>query len=108
MINSTYSAGGAVLSEIRNIFKNDVLGDVTIICSDGKIKKNKLIVGLAFPHLKYCEVFDNNVEHVLIAPDHNVKEILQVMAKHLGFTQEYAVEVKIKKNKTRKTFWIPQ
>ena len=77
MINSTYSVGSAVLSEIRNIFENDVLGDVTIICSDGKIKKNKLIVGLAFPHLKYCEVFDYNAEHVLIAPDHNVKTYLK-------------------------------
>jgi hypothetical protein len=101
MINTTYSVDGAVLSEIKNIFENDVLGDVSIVCSDGKIKKNKLIVGLAFPHLKYCEVFDTNVEHVIIVPDHHVKDILEVMAKQLGFTPEYAVEVKIKKKRGR-------
>jgi hypothetical protein len=49
MFNSTYSVGSPVLSEFRNITENDVLGDVTIISSDGKIKKNKLLVGLAFP-----------------------------------------------------------
>ena len=82
MIHTTYSVGGAVLSEIKNVFENDVLGDIYIICNDGKIKKNKLIVGLAFPHLKYCEVFDSNVEHVIIAPDHHVKDTLEVMAKN--------------------------
>jgi hypothetical protein len=46
-------------------------------------------------------VFDSNAEHVLIAPNHDVKDILEGMAIQLGFTQDYAVEVKKRKKRGR-------
>ena len=91
MLVHGYSTGDSVLSEIRNIFEKDVLGDVSIVCEDGKVKKNKLLAGLIFPHLKYCEVFENNTEHVIIASDHCVEDIIQIMARKLEIGKKYTL-----------------
>ena len=93
MSELNYSVGDSVFLDMKNIFEKDVLGDISIICNDGKLKKNKLLVGLVFPYLKYCEVFDNNTEHVLIVPDESIEGIITIMAKKLGIHNKYSFEI---------------
>ena len=102
MFAKYYSVGDSFVSEMKDIFEKDVLGDISIVCNDGKIKKNKLLTGLVFPHLKYCEVFDNNTDHVIIAPDNSVEDILTIMAKKMGIAKDYSCGIGQIANKRRR------
>ena len=53
----------------------DAFMDVMVVCQDGVITHNKLVLGLLFPELSKVPVFDHPLEQTLILPDYNLNDI---------------------------------
>ena len=53
----------------------DSFMDTIMVCHDGVVTHNKLVLGLIFPELRQIPVFDQPLEQTLIMPDWSVGEV---------------------------------
>ena len=49
--------------------------DTIVVCQDGLMSHNKLLLGLMFPELSKVTIFDLPQEHTLIMPDYTISEL---------------------------------
>ena len=58
----------------------DAFMDTIIVCQDGVVTHNKLVLGLIFPELRHIPVFEQPLEQTLIMPDWAVSQIQSLIS----------------------------
>ena len=58
----------------KNLNK-DAFMDTIIVCQDGVVTHNRLVLGLVFPELCQVPVFDVPQEQTVIMPEHSTSEL---------------------------------
>ena len=64
-----------IQSGISSSINKDVFMDTILVCQDGVITHNKLVLGLLFPELTTVSVFDSPMEQTIMMPDHTITDI---------------------------------
>jgi len=69
-----------IQSGMSQSLNKDAFMDTIIVCQDGVVTHNKLVLGLIFPELRHIPVFEQPLEQTLIMPDWAVAEVQSLIS----------------------------
>lgn len=73
---------------LRGIFLSStaktVHQDIELVCCNGSLRYNKLLVGLLFPEVENCSEYQLSISSSLLLPQHTVDEIFDQFNKYFG------------------------
>lgn len=71
-------------SQMNEVLQNEMFYDIDLICCDGSISHNRLVVGLIFPNLKWCPTFQFPILQTILLPDFSTSEVSDMISTALN------------------------
>merc|ERR1712001_386217 len=87
-----------LIQALQDLVRSGTYTDTTLVCSDGELLHNRMIVWMLLPALRHCQAFvqEDNDRFVLLLPDFSVAEVTSSISRI--FHQEDKIPETTKQN----------
>ena len=61
---------------VQELVRSQTYSDTKLVCKDGQLLHNRMVIGLIFPALRICsDIFQQEEGFVILLPDFSISEV---------------------------------